>query len=203
MLFSLAGEKQSEVSAAATTRHQQQLSQPAPTFNETFPISVMWLGLTCGYHLTVSALPRIYILRQICHLSAAGCPTSSLKTMNLQPFFFNVAAMTQSIKIRTRSSISMRASLKTFADSVQNWDILISTIPPWGKKRDTINYINDYLRNRGARNDPVRLLEAMPQAPMYFSKDVIHFNENGKQLCARNIAAFLSNFTRRKPNFNM
>ena len=41
MLFSLVGEKRSEVSAAATTRHQQQLSQPAPTFNETFPISVM------------------------------------------------------------------------------------------------------------------------------------------------------------------
>ena len=71
-----------------------------------------------------------------------------------------------------------------------NSDILISTIPPQRKNKKTIIYIIDFLRDRGARNDRVRLLEAVPKALKYFSKDEIHFNENGKQLYARNIAAF-------------
>ena len=39
--------------------------------------------------------------------------------------------------------------------------------------------------------------------PEHFAKDHVHFNESGKKLYACNVAAYLSNFTRRFTNVNM
>ena len=70
-----------------------------------------------------------------------------------------------------------------------NSDILFSSIPPWPRNRKAlrnINYINDYFRDRGARNDRVKIIYVVPKMPEHFAKDKIHFSENGKKLYACN-----------------
>ena len=123
--------------------------------------------------------------------------------MSLQPFFCECGGNDTVNRNPDPIIDQYEGLIKDIRRQRPNSDILISTIPPRRKNKETINYINDFLRDRGACNDRVRLLEAVPKALKYFSKDEIHFNENGKQLYARNIAAFLSNFTRSRPNFNM
>ena len=80
-----------------------------------------------------------------------------------------------------------------------NAEIMTSTIPPRRMNRETfkrINYVNDYLKDRVARNDRVRMLDVVPKQPKYFAKDQVHFNDNGRKLYACNIITSLSNFTR-------
>ena len=260
-LLSLAGEQRSEVSAAATTCHQQQLSQPATTSKESFPIPVVQLGLARREAATsTSTSPTTAMAAHsretYAHVTACQprqqpnrrptsdkkvCVVSTSLTRGLGQRLLSqgVSATTYSYPganiplIRSRvphifpknnepTTILLQCGgndtvnrnpdpiidqyeglIKDIRRQRPNSDILISTIPPRRKNKETINYINDFLGDRGARNDRVRLLEAVTKALKYFSKDEIHFNENGKQLYARNIAAFLSNFTRSRPNFNM
>ena len=79
-----------------------------------------------------------------------------------------------------------------------NAEILPSTIPTLHGKRETfkrINRVNDYLRERSARNDCVQLLDVVPKQPRYFVKDQICLNRNGKKLYVSNIVTSLSNIT--------
>ena len=89
--------------------------------------------------------------------------------------------------------------IKDIRRQLPNAEILLSTIPHRGKDNEinrTISYVNDYLQDRGKRKDRVRMIDVVPKLPKYFTKDLVHCNESGKQLYTNNVTTSLVNFTR-------
>ena len=81
--------------------------------------------------------------------------------------------------------------------------LLLSSIPPRKNYKRTlskIKYVNEYLHDRGLRNDNVRMINVVPKMYRYFNRDRIHFNENSKHVYADNIKTVLKNFTRQHAN---
>ena len=74
--------------------------------------------------------------------------------------------------------------------------ILLSAIPP-RKNNITINKkieeVNDYLKDRGQRNDNVEFVNVVPTQPDLFIYDKVHFNNKGKSIFARRLQPFLIN----------
>ena len=95
--------------------------------------------------------------------------------------------------------------IKDIKRQCQNATLLLNSIPPRKNDKRTlskIKYVNEYLQDRGLRNDNVRTINVVPKMYRYFNRDRIHFNENGKHVYADNIKTVLQSFTRRQANAN-
>ena len=72
--------------------------------------------------------------------------------------------------------------------------ILISSIPP--RKNDNIinnkiKEVNEYLADRGQRNDNVQFVDVVPKEPKYFTSKKVHFKPIGISLLASRLKPFL------------
>ena len=78
--------------------------------------------------------------------------------------------------------------------------ITINRIPIRGKNQQTlinIAKINTYIGNRGKRSDRVVCGNFCPDNRRHFKRDLVHFNEEGSDLFARNMSTYLRNFRHR------
>lgn len=74
--------------------------------------------------------------------------------------------------------------------------VIISSIPPRKNSRiinDKIKEVNDYLKDRGQRNDNVIFADAVPTESSMFTHKKVHFNSIGKSEFAQRLRPFLSN----------
>lgn len=72
--------------------------------------------------------------------------------------------------------------------------IIISSIPPRKNDRtinNKIKEVNEYLEDRGKRNDNVQFVDVVPVDPDMFTAKKVHFNKKGKSLLASRLKTFL------------
>ena len=70
----------------------------------------------------------------------------------------------------------------------------LSSIPP--RKNDNIinnkiKEVNEYLADRGQRNDNVQFVDVVPKEPKYFTSKKVHFKPIGISLLASRLKPFL------------
>ena len=86
--------------------------------------------------------------------------------------------------------------VRTIRDTCPRTKIIISSIPPRKNNRainDRISEVNDYIKDRGLRNDNVQFVDVAPVDSNMFVKDKVHFNKYGKSEFAKRLQPFLSN----------
>ena len=77
--------------------------------------------------------------------------------------------------------------------------IILCTIPPRGNNASVlqkIDSINTWMKRRARPGDGLYCIEASPQSPWFFRKDMTHFNARGLNVYAKRLSGHLSNFSR-------
>ena len=77
-----------------------------------------------------------------------------------------------------------------------NSEILINKVPPRGNHQKvlrTVDKLNECLDQRYRYDEHVEIIDACPNAPHFFRRDMVHFNAKGVSQFAENLADSLSN----------